>query len=569
MKNLEIAAILYGIADILELQGVDFKPQAYRKAARSIEALSEDIAETYEQGKLHEIPGVGESIAQKIEEIISTGKLQYYEQLKKKVKVNIEELHQIPTLGPKKIKILSQKLGIKNIHDLEKAVKAHKLVNMSGFGEESEKNILHGIEIFKNKPTRFLYFQARPIVQDITTRLRSCPFIQKVEVAGSFRRGKETVGDVDFVVISDEPEKVMEKCVSLPDVREIIARGEKKTSLRLSNAMQVDLRVFSAKEFGSAMNYFIGNKEHNVELRKIALKKGFTLSEYGLFTLKGKKWVAGRTEAEIYVKLGMEYIEPELRENRGEIKAALGHTLPDLVQLKDIKGVFHNHSLWSDGSSSLLGMAQKAEDVGFKFISFNDHFGNVGITHPLNEKRLLKYLQEIEKVRKKVNVCVFSGVEIDILKDGSLPLSVKKLRELDVVIASVHLGLKMSEAEMTTRVCSALENYPITILGHPTDRLLNVREPLSLNLEKVFSVAQRRNTFLEINSSPFRLDLSGEQIKSALEQGCKVALSTDAHSPPELSHYNYGVMMARRGWAEKKDILNCWDLKKIEKALQK
>ncbi|MEK6901565.1 MAG: PHP domain-containing protein, partial [Nanoarchaeota archaeon] len=426
-----------------------------------------------------------------------------------------------------------------------------------------------GIELVKTRPKRFLYVQALPMVNFIIERFSKYPFVENIQVAGSFRRGKETVGDLDFLVISEQPEKVMQVFTTLPDVKEVLAKGKTKSSIRLSDGMQIDLRVIHKKEFGSAMNYFIGSKEHNVELRKLALSKGLTLSEYGLFTIKGKKWIAGRTEEEIYKKLGLRYIEPELRESMGEIVAAQKNTLPQLITSKDVNGVFHNHSTWSDGSNSLLEMAQRAEKLKFKFISFNDHYGHIGITNQLNEKRLNSYLQEIEKVRKKVGIRVFSGVEIDILKDGTLPLSSKLLRELDVVVASVHVAIKMPEAEMTQRVWSALENYPLNILGHPTDRLLNIREPLQLNLEKVYETARERGIFLEINSSPQRMDLSGEKIKAARDSGCQFAISTDAHSTEGLMTSSLGVLSARRGWLETKDVLNCWSLPKIEKALQK
>ncbi len=569
MKNQLIVKILNNIADILELQEVEFKPVAYRRAAQSIESLSEDIEEIYERNELEEIPGVGKHIAEKIAEIIETGKLKYYEKLKKEVKVDVEGLNEIPSLGPKKIKVLYKKLGVKDVKDLEKALKQHKVRELEGFGEKTEETLLHGIELLKKRPSRFLYIHAMPMVEIITKTLKGYDFVKKVEIAGSYRRGKETVGDLDFLAVSSQPGKVMGVFISMKDVKEVLARGETKSSVRLSNGMQVDLRVVNEKQYGAALLYFIGSKEHNVELRKLALKKGWTLNEYGLTTLKDKKWIAGRTPEEVYQKLGLRFIEPELRENKGEIEAAKQNRLPELVTTKDIKGVFHNHTTWSDGNNSHLEMAQKAEELGLKFISFNDHFGHVGITNPLTEKRLGKYLQEIEKVRKKAGIRIFSGVEIDILKDGSLPLPVSKLRELDVVVASVHVALAMKEKEMTKRVCDALSNYPVNILGHPLDRLLQEREPLALNLDKVFATAKQRNVFLEINSSPKRMDLPGELVKAGLDAGCKFALSTDAHDVSHLAFYPLAVNMARRGWVEQKHLLNCWPLGKIEKALQK
>ena len=570
MKNLEVAKLLYNIADILELQDVQWKPQAYRKAAQAIESLGDDIAEINKQGKLEQISGVGKHIAEKITEFLETGKLKYYEQLKKQVKVDIEGLNEVPSLGPKKIKILYKKLGIKTVKDLEKAIKNKKIQKLEGFGEKTEKSLFEGIELLRNRPKRFLYVQALPVVKEITEILKEQTFVQKVEIAGSFRRGKETIGDLDFLVISSQPEKVMKIFTSLPDVKKVLAKGLTKCSVILSNGMQVDLRVVQAKEFGSALLYFIGNKEHNVALRKFALKKGYSLSEYGLFTVKDKKWVAGRTEGEVYEKLKLQYIPPEIRRDQGEIEAALKNRIPSLIEENDVKGIFHNHTIWSDGANSLLEMAKKAEDLKYKFISFNDHFGNVGITKPLDERRLSKYLIEIETVRKKVGIRIFSGVEIDILKDGTLPLSAKKLKELDTVIASVHTSLKMSSSEMTKRICSVLENYPVNILGHPTDRILNERQPLQFNLETVFETARKNNVFLEINGFPKRMDLSGELIKQAKDLGCKFAFGSDAH---EVGHLQYGrkfsVLMARRGWLEAKDVLNTSNVSKIEKMLKR
>ncbi|MDP3698233.1 MAG: DNA polymerase/3'-5' exonuclease PolX [Nanoarchaeota archaeon] len=569
MKNQLIVKILNNIADILELQEVEFKPVAYRRAAQSVESLSEAIEDVYEKGKLEDIPGVGRHIGEKIAEIIETGKLKYYEKLKREVKIDVEALNEIPSLGPKKIKMLYQKLGVRDVKDLEKALKQHKVRGLEGFGEKTEETLLHGIELLKKRPSRFLYIHALPIVEMITKNLQRNDFVKRVEIAGSFRRGKETVGDLDFLVVSSQPKKVMGVFTGMKEVKEVLAKGETKSSVRLSNGLQVDLRVVAKKEYGAALLYFIGSKEHNVELRKLALKKGWTLNEYGLTKLKDKKWVAGRTQDEIYQKLGLRFIEPELRENRGEIEASRQNKLPALITAKDIKGVFHNHTIWSDGNNTLLEMAQKAEELKLKFISFNDHFGHIGITNPLTEKRLGKYLQEIDKVQKKVGIKIFSGVEIDILKDGKLPLSPAKLRDLDVVVASVHVAITMKEKEMTKRVCDALNNYPVNILGHPLDRLLQEREALALNLDKVFETAQKNNAFMEINSSPKRMDLPGELVKSGVDAGCKFALSTDAHDVSHLAFYPLGVNMARRGWVGQKHLLNCWSLGKIEKALQK
>jgi len=467
MKNQEIVRILNNIADILELQEVKFKPQAYRRAALSIEELSEDVGEVYKRGELGELPGVGESIMEKIEEIIKTGKLKYYEQLKNEINIDVEGLNEVYGLGPKKIKILYKQLGVKNLKDLERVLSTHKVKDLDGFGEKTEELLWKGLQFAKGNHKRFLYYHAQPIVEKLLSELRELNFVSKAEIAGSFRRGKETVGDLDILVVSNEASKVMDKFVIFSEVKEVIAKGVSKSSVRLENGLQVDLRVVKDTEFGSALLYFIGNKEHNVELRKLALSKGYTLNEYGLFTLKDKKWIAGRTEEEIYKKLGLQFMPPEIRENHGEIKESLSKRIPELVNIKDFKGAFHNHTKWSDGGNTLLEMVISAEDLGWKFISFSDHFGSIGVTNPLNERRLQWYLKEIEKVRKKVGIRVFSGIEIDIAKDGKLPLAKAKLKELDAVIASVHTVMKMPEKLMTVRVCTALQQEGVNILGHP------------------------------------------------------------------------------------------------------
>jgi len=569
MKNLALAQILYEIADLLGLQEEKFKPQAYRNAARSIETLSEDIEKLYREDKLQTIPGVGEHIAQRIQEFLETGKIDYHSKLKKIIGIDVENLMRIPNLGPKRIKILHQKLHIKTIDDLEKALKAGKVSKLQGFGQETEKHLLKGIEQIRANPRRWPYAQALPLVNEIIAYFKTCKAVDKIEVGGSFRRGKETIGDLDFLAISSKPEQVTKHFIKFPDVKEVLSSGKTKTSVLLNSNIQVDLRIVAPKEFGSALLYFIGNKEHNIEIRKLALSKGYTLSEYGLFKLKDKSWVAGRTEQEVYDKLGLKYIPPELRENMGELKASQQNQLPNLITEKDIQGVFHNHSTWSDGGNTLLEMAQKAEQLGFKFISFNDHYSRLGIINPLNEKRLDSYLKEIAKVQKKVKIKILSGIEIDIQKDGSLDLPIEKLKKLDVIIASVHTSLDLPEAEMTKRICYALENYPINILGHPTDIQFNERPPINVNLKKVFAVAKKRNLFLEINASPARMDLSGTYVKAAIDSGCKVVISIDGHDISHLDNIYLGVLCARRGWAEKKDVLNCWNIDKIISALKK
>ncbi len=573
MRNLKVAKILHEIADFLEMKGVQFKPRAYKRAAMAVESLSKDIGGIYkEEGLkgLDKIPGVGESIAKKIAEIIKTGKLKYHQKLKASMPVEVGELMGIRDVGPKTIKLLYKKLKIKSLKELKKAVKQQKIRKIKGLGKTIEENILEGIKFKKESGKRMLLGRVMPIAEEIKEKLFSLKEAKKVEITGSYRRKKDTIGDLDILVISDKPAKVISSFCSFPEVKKVIAKGTMKSSVKLENGLRIDLYVLKEKEFGSALNYFTGSKEHSIELRKIALKKGYTLSEHGLFSVKTKKWVAGRTEEEIYKKLNMQFIPPELRENRGEIEAALKHKLPDLVKPNDLKGDFHIHSKWSDGNDTIEQMALEAQKLGLKFITITDHIGHLKIAKSLDEKDIKKYIKEIDRVQKKVKIKIFKGAEIDIKKDGNLDVSSSVLKELDVIMGAVHSSFKMPEKEMTKRLCYAMENYPINILAHPTGRLLQERPGYSLNMEKLFETAKATNTFLEIDASQKRLDLNDINIKAAIEAGCKISIGSDAHNKDQLQFIKtLGIPTARRGWAAKKDILNCWSLPKIRKVLKK
>ncbi|MFC1801483.1 DNA polymerase/3'-5' exonuclease PolX [Nanoarchaeota archaeon] len=570
MTNLEIAQILYQISEILELKDIQFKPRAYQKAALAIESLSEDVREIYRKGgikKLKEIPGVGESIAKKIEEYLKTGKIKAYQQLKKKLPVDIEELSKIPGLGPKKIKLLYKKLKIKNIKQLQKAIKKHKLQKIPTLSEKTEKNLKEGIE-FAKKSKRFLLGYVIPIAEDIKQQLQKQKFIKKVEIAGSYRRKKETLGDLDILVISDKPKEAVEFFTKLKEVKKTLARGPTKATIRLKNNLQVDLRVLQEKEFGSALQYFTGSKQHNIEVRKIAIKKGYKLSEYGLF--KKNKQIAGKTEQEIYKKLGMQYPEPELRTNSGEIQAALKNKLPRLVNYKDIKADLHLHTTLSEGEHTVEEMAREAKRLGHKVIAITDHFSTMKFTNPVTERRFNSYLKAIQKARKKVKgITILAGAEVDIDKNGKLYATKEMLKQLQVINASIHSGFKQSEAVMTKRILTAFENYNITTFCHPTGRLINERPPYKVNLEKIFQAAKKHNIFLEINAYPTRTDLNGEHIRTAREIGCKFVINTDSHSKDHMRFIDLGTAMARRGWLEKKHILNTYSLPKLLKTLKK
>ncbi len=563
MNNLEIARILLEIAEMLEMQGVQFKPRAYQHAARTIENLSEDVRDVYERGELEELPGVGKSIAEKIVELLKTGKLKYYEQLKKSLPMDVDALMRVPGMGPKRIKLLYDTLKVRNLKELEKAAKRHQIQMIKGLGPKVEEDILKGIAFAEKKTNRFLLGYIMPLAEGIKGSLQKLPFVKRVEIAGSYRRRKETVGDLDILVTSSKAKEVIDFFVKQKDVQDVLAQGSTKCSVRLHNGLQIDLRVVEDKEFGSALQYFTGNKEHNVELRKIALSQGYTLSEYGLFTLRGKKRVAGRTEEEIYRKLGVGFMPPEMRENRGELKGRLPH----VIDYGNCHGDFQVHTTWSDGAESIEAMAKAAQALGWKFITITDHVGQVGIARPLSEKRLEQQWKEIDKVQKKVDICIFKGAEVDILKDGKLALSRMLQEKLDVVLASVHLATKMSAADMTKRIVTALDSNRIHILGHPTGRLLNQREGFTFDFAKVFEKCRSTGTLLDIDCHPERMDLPDVHVKAAQEAGCGFAISTDSHGKDGLRYISLGEAIARRGWLEAKDVLNTYSVKEIEKRL--
>jgi len=567
MKNFEVVKILSEIAIFLEMDEVQFKPRAYEKAARSIEALEEDVEEIYKKGgikALMEIPGVGRNIAGKIEELITTGKLKYYEELKKKVPVDLENLSRIEGLGPKKIKILWQKLKIKNIDDLEKAALAHKISKLPGFKERTEQNIIKGIEFAKKSKGRYVLGFALPLVRDIENRLRNLPEVKKVLVAGSVRRMKETIGDADFLVISDKPKKVMDFFVSMPEVIDVIGKGETKSSVKLKTGMDADVRVLQEECFGAALQYFTGNKDHNIALRRIAQEKGWKLSEYGLF--QGSKQIAGKTEEEVYEKLGLRWIPPELRENTGEIEAAMKNNLPKLIDYKDLKGDLQTNSNWTDGANSIKEMAEEAMKIGLEYIVITDHSKSLAMTGGLDEKMLLKQGREIDKLNEQIDgIRILKGVELNILKDGSLDIADEVLEKLDFVGAAVHSHFNLSKEEMTKRVLKAIENPNVDFLCHPTTRQIQRREPIQLDVEKIIEAAKDNGTILDIDSYPDRLDLKDEYIRKAVEIGAKLGVSSDAHSVVQLHYLELGIAQARRGWATAKDIVNT---RKVEEFLK-
>jgi DNA polymerase (family X) len=570
MKNFEAALILRNISILLEMDDVPFKPRAYEKAALSIEALEEDIEEIYAKNGikgLKQIPGVGASIAEKIEELIKTGNLQYYEELRNKVPVDFESLSGIEGLGPKKIKVLWDKLKIKNMDDLEKAALEHKISALPHFKKKTEENMLKAIEFAKKSRGRYILGFTLPLVRSIEERLRKVPYVKKVVAAGSVRRMKETVGDVDFLVLTEDSSKVMEFFVSMPEVIQVIEKGKTKSAVKLKTGMNADIRTLPEQSFGAALQYFTGSKDHNIALRRIAQDKGWKLSEYGLF--QKEEQIAGRTEEEVYEKLGLPWIPPELRENTGEIEAARKGELPDLVELKQIKGDLQIHSNWTDGQNSIKEMAEQAKKNGLEYIVISDHSKYLAMTGGLDEEGLSKQAEEIDQLNEQLDgITILKGVELNILKDGSLDISDDALRKLDVASAAVHSHFDMSKEEMTNRILKAIENPNLDILLHPTAREIQKREPIQLDLEKIITMAKENGTILDIDSYPDRLDLRDEHIRKAVQVGAKLGISSDSHSTVHLHYLELGIAQARRGWATAKDIVNTRTLEQFKKTLK-
>ncbi|MFA5013141.1 MAG: DNA polymerase/3'-5' exonuclease PolX [Candidatus Paceibacterota bacterium] len=574
MKNQEIAKILFEIGDFLELNEVPFKPKAYQQAAIALDALEEDVAEIYKREGLkglEKIPAVGKSIAAKIEEYLKTGKIEYYKDIKKSSPIDFEALTKVEGLGVRKIKKLYDELGIKNLADLEKAAKAGKIAPLFRFGKKTEDNILEAIEFLKQSKGRFLLREILPQVEKIEERIGKINGVKKISVAGSTRRRKETIGDADFLVaVADTSDKylinkIMNTFVAMDEVVKIVAKGETKSSVKTKDGLDIDLRVVHTSSYGAALQYFTGSKEHNVATRRLAIKLGLKLNEYGLFTRGGRK-IKGETEEEIYERLGMKWMPPEIRENQGEIEAAMTDKLPKLVELKDIKGDFHCHTSYDGGQDSLRELAERAIEMGYEYLGLSDHTKTLKIENGLNEKELLKQRKEILKLNEefkeqKKKFKLLQGAEVEILKDGSLDFSDDTLRQLDFVSVSVHSNFKMGKTEMTKRIIKAISNPNVDILNHPTGKILGSRDSYEVDMEEIFKVAKAKNITLELNC--FRSDLSAQHARRAKEMGIKMCIGSDAHYKKELFDMRYGVFQARRGWLTKNDVLNAQPLEKF------
>jgi len=570
MRNTELAQIFREVALYLEMKEEPFKPRAYEKVAYSLEALEEPVGEIYRRGgvkALRAIPGVGQAIAEKIEEVIRTGRLRYYEELKKEVPVDVRGLTAIEGIGPKSVKLLYEKLTIKTAADLEKAARVGKIRGLPHFGAKMEQKILKGIEFLKQGSGRFPLGSALPLIGEIEQRLRELPEVEEVVVAGSTRRWKETIGDADILAISRKPEKVMEFFVSMSEVMHVQGQGKTKSTVKLKNGMDVDLRVVPRESFGAALNYFTGSKDHNVALRKIAQEKGLKLNEYGLF--RGNKRIAGKTEEEIYKALGLAFIPPELRENQGEIEAAQKGELPNLVGYRDLRGDLQTQTTWTDGANSIAEMAEEAKRLGLEYIAITDHTKGLAMTGGSDEKKLLKQMAEIDKINRSLKgITILKGAEVNINKDGTLDIKDEVLARLDVVGIAVHSHFNLPKREMTERIVRAMRNPHADILFHPTGRVIQKREPYDVDMDALIKTAKETGTVLEIDAYPDRLDLKDGHIRKAVEAGVKLAVDSDAHSVNHMRFLDFGVAQARRGWAEKKDVINTRPLKEFLKCLK-
>jgi DNA polymerase (family 10) len=567
MKNQEISDIFKEIAEILEMKGENvFRVRAYEHAARNIGSMPEDIELLIKEGRIKEIPGIGKDLENKIKEIVDTGGLQFLNELKKDIPQGIIDMLDIPGVGPKTARMLHEKLGIIDLVMLERMAHAGKIRNLPGIKKKTEENILRGLEILKRGRDRMDIKTAMDISRSFVARIKGLKEVKKIDPAGSLRRMKDTVRDIDILISSGNPEKVMNVVSGFQDVKEVLSKGPKRSSVITVDGIQVDIRAVEDASYGAALLYFTGSKAHNIKLRQLAIKKGLKLNEYGIF--RKDKRIAGRTEEEMYKSLGLPYIMPELREDRGEIEAAIKKRLPVPVELKDIKGDLHTHSTWSDGGSSIEDIVLKAREKGYEYIAITDHSQGLKIAGGLGKKELGLKQKEIESLNKKYkDIKILFGAEVDIDADGNLDYPDNILAEMDVVIGAIHTGFKQSIEKATRRIIKACRNEHIDIIAHPTGRLWGAREPYDLDFDEIFKVAGDTSTALEINSFPQRLDLNDIHCRMARDAGVTLVVNTDAHLAQHLELMKFGIGTARRGWLEKKDILNTLSFKNLAKKL--
>ncbi len=573
MQNAEIAEVFSQIATLLEIKGENtYRVRSYQRAAETIANLTEELSAIRERGDLLAIPGVGSSTAAKITELLDTGQCAQHQELLTEIPETLFDVLKIPGVGPKTAKLLWEKLGIATVEALEEAARGGLVRNLPGMGEKTEQEMLRGIGHLREYARRTNLGVAWEMAQVMMAQLRACAPVDRMEAAGSLRRMKETIGDIDILITSDRPEEVMNCFVGLEQVVEVIAHGPTKSSVLTEAGVQADLRVVAPESWGAALQYFTGSKQHNVKLRDIAVRAGFKLNEYGVFRVRGEaeKRVGGEREEEMYAALGLPVMPPELREDLGEIEAAKEGKLPALIELSDIRGDLQMHSTWSDGHDTIAGMARAAKARGYRYIAITDHSVSETVANGLSVERLRERRGEIEKARKAVSgIAILNAAEVDIKRDGSLDYPDEVLAELDFVLASVHSGFKMEREAMTRRIVKALENPHVDAFGHPTGRLIGKREPYEVDMEEVLQAAARLGVAVEINAYPDRLDLKDVHARRAKELGVKLLINTDAHSADQLEMMHFGVATARRGWIEANEVLNTLPLSGLKRRLRR
>ncbi|MDY6862193.1 MAG: DNA polymerase/3'-5' exonuclease PolX [Thermodesulfobacteriota bacterium] len=570
MKNLEIARIFNNIADLLEIKGDNpFKIRAYRRASQNLEGIAEDLATIAGRGDLKEIPGIGKDLSKKIEEYLKTGLMSYYEELKGEIPESLLAMMAIQGVGPKKAKLFYEALGITNIDELERMAGSHQLREIQGIKEKTEENILRGIALYRQGVERMTLGYASALFKRVADEIRGVPGIERIHPAGSLRRQKETIGDLDILISSSSPHEVMETFVNLPDVREVLGKGITKSSVLTREGFQMDLRVVQNDQYGSALAYFTGSKAHNIRIREMAVRKGFKISEYGIFNEKSGSRIAGEKEEDTYRLLDLPFIPPELREDRGEIEAAMEGVLPALIKREDIRADLHIHSNYSDGAHSIKEIAAEAREIGYEFVAITDHSQSLGIAGGVSVDEMITKIEEIKKVNREISgIRLLSGTEVDIRIDGTLDYPEEVLAKLDLVIASIHSGFRRSKSEQTGRIIKAMKSPNVHIIGHLTGRLLGEREGYEVDLDEILKTAVKTGTAVEINAYPQRLDLNDIGCRRAKELGAKVVINSDAHVLNQLDYMEFGVSVARRGWLEKEDILNTLDLNSFLKTIK-
>jgi DNA polymerase (family 10) len=569
VHNSEISDIFTQVADLLEIQGSNqFRVRAYRNASRTIGGLPQSAADLVVRGDdLSSLPGIGKDLASKIAEIVKTGKLRLLEELRSELPAGLSDLMKIGGLGPKRVAILFRRLGVNDLDTLKKAVSEKKIRELPGFGEKTERVISEEIQRKSGEEKRIKLVIAEEIANSLVDYLKKAKGLKHITVAGSFRRRKETVGDLDILVTAAKGSDVMERFIKYEDIEKVVSRGETRSSLLLRNGIHVDLRVVPEVSYGAALHYFTGSKAHNIAVRKMGVRKGLKINEYGVF--KGNRRIAGRTEEEVFGKVGLPFIEPEMREDRGEIEAALNGKLPGLVKVADIRGDLHVHTNVTDGHNTLEEMADAASKKGYEYLAVTEHSRHVTVARGLKPEQLARRIKEIDRLNVRSKILLLKSIELDILDDGSLDLPDDILKELDLTVCSVHYKFNLPRQKQTERIIRAMDNPYVNILAHPTGRLINEREPYEIDMERIMRAARERGCFMELNAHPDRLDLLDSDCKMAKDLGIKVAISTDAHRISDLEFMRFGIGQARRGWLEAKDVLNTRSWGELKKLLKR